>query len=120
MKTENLRLEFQIAAIKCVYLRILDELGISEKEFLLMIAQSDAVQAAKSLLAPGKVQVGFRGLKRRGRRDLTVEHLVIQRQWTSLFTDGERKSARERLQRNLRKSRPRHGCELGKECPLHR
>src|SRR5208337_4671097 len=100
MRDHSIEMEFQAAAIEEVYLRILRECGLKEDEFLKMIAQSSAVAAAKSLLAPGSVQVGFRGLKRRGRADLSVEHLVIQPKWCPLFTDDELALAKQRLRRH--------------------
>jgi hypothetical protein len=114
--------EFQSAAIEEVYLRILHELGIREDTFLKMIAETSALEAAKALLSPGSVQVGFRGLRRLGRTDLSVEHLVLQPKWRPLFSNDEIASAKQRLERHtVRKSkrrRPLHRCSAGPGCPL--
>ncbi|MGH7908080.1 MAG: hypothetical protein ACREP6_15760, partial [Candidatus Binataceae bacterium] len=61
----NLATEFHRAIIEKVYLRILDECHLHEQELLEMVARSDGVTSAKSLLDEGPVQVGFRGLRRR-------------------------------------------------------
>lgn len=119
MKTGDLEREFQIAAVETVYLAVLKECRYDEKVFLKMIAESGARNAAKSLLAH-HVQSGLRGLRRLGRLDLTVEHLVIQPRWSDLFTNYEREEARERLKKRVRatKSAKRgHQCEA-EDCPL--
>lgn len=104
-----------------MYLAILEKCNIDENVFLRMVAESDAVRAVKALLRPGAVQVAFRGLRRRGRADLSVEHLVIQPHWHDLFTDAEMKTAKSRLQRNTpRKADKSHSCEAKAECPLYR
>jgi hypothetical protein len=120
MKTGDLEREFQIAAVETVYLAVLKECRYDEKVFLKMIAESGARNAAKSLLAAHHVQSGLRGLRRLGRLDLTVEHLVIQPRWSDLFTNYEREAARERLKKRVRatKSAKRgHQCEA-EDCPL--
>jgi hypothetical protein len=122
MSADVLSMNFQAEAIRRVYLAVLEQCGIDEKVFLLMVVKSNAVQAVKSLLAPGKAQVGFRGLKKMGRADLSVEHLVIQPQWRRLFTEAERRVAKQRLERNTaRKSViPPGECDAEDDCPLHR
>jgi hypothetical protein len=85
--------EFQIVALKDVYFRILKECDYDAKVFRKMLAELAAVAAVKSLLRFDKVQSGLRGLSRLGRLDLSVEHLVIQPHWKSLFSDQEREIA---------------------------
>ena len=117
MKTGDLERQFQIAAIE-VYLAVLKECHYDEKVFLKMIADSSARNAAKSLLGPRHVQSGLRGLRRRGRLDLSVEHLVIQPRWSDLFEKYEREEARMRLKKRA-KPTAEHRCEA-EDCPLRK
>jgi hypothetical protein len=123
MKTGDLEREFQIAALETVYLAVLKECRYDEKVFLKMIAQSGARNAAKSLLAAHHVQPGLRGLRRLGRLDLSVEHLVIQPRWSDLFASYEREAAMERLKKRAKpkgktkKQATGHRCEA-EDCPL--
>jgi hypothetical protein len=116
--------EFHIVALKDVYFRILKECNYDAKVFRKMLAELGAVGAVKSLLSFDKVQSGLRGLSRLGRLDLSVEHLVIQPHWKSLFSDQEREIARERLKRRVQRSRSakidgeHKNCEAGNDCPL--
>jgi hypothetical protein len=116
MKKNNLEQEFQIAAIEEVYLAVLKECRYNEKVFLKMIADSGARNATKALLVPGGVQSGLRGLRRLGRLDLSVEHLVIQPRWRDLFKGYEREEARMRLQKRAKPTAD-HQCEA-EDCPL--
>ena len=117
MKKGDLEKQFQIAAVE-VYLAVLRECGYDEKAFLKMIADSGARNAAKSLLGPRHVQSGLRGLRRVGRLDLTVEHLVIQPRWSDLFERHEREEARMRLKKRA-KPTTEHRCEA-EDCPLRK
>lgn len=119
----NLQQEFQIAVVRDVYLRILKECDYDARVFLKMVADYGAVGAVKSLLASATVQSGLRGLNRKGRLDLSIEHLAIQPRWEDLFSHREREAARERLERRARRSRFKklggeHACEAGSHCPL--
>ena len=119
----NLPEEFQMVAVQEVYLWILKECHYDARVFLRMLAESGAANAAKSLLASDSVQPGLRGLNRRGRLDLSIEHLVIQPHWKGLFSTEERNTARERLKRRVRRSRSSklaedNTCEAGRGCPL--
>jgi len=115
MKKGDLEREFQIAAIK-MYLAVLEECRYNEKVFLKMVADLGARNAAKALLGPRHVQSGLRGLRRLGRLDLSVEHLVIQPRWQDLFGDYEREEARMRLKKRA-KPTAGHQCEA-EDCPL--
>lgn len=117
MKTGDLERQFQIAAIE-TYLAVLKECLYDEKVFLKMVAESGARKAAKSLLEPAHVQSGLRGLRRLGRLDLSVEHLVIQPRWSGLFSRDEREIARMRLQKRARPTAA-HRCEA-EDCPLRK
>ena len=63
-----------------------------------MCHQYGALGAARKLLATRTVSDGFVALWERERLDLTVEALVLNTQFTSLFTDDERTTARRRLE----------------------
>lgn len=117
MKKGDLEQQFQIAAVE-IYLAVLKECRYDEKVFLKMIADSGARKAAKSLLSPRHVQSGLRGLRRLGRLDLSVEHLVIQPRWSDLFEEYEREEAIMRLKKRA-KPTTEHRCEAG-DCPLRK
>jgi hypothetical protein len=117
MTTGDLEREFQVAAIE-MYLAVLKECLYDEKVFLRMIAESGARNASKFLLAPTHVQSGLRGLRRLGRLDLSVEHLVIQPRWSRLFAKQEREVARMRLKKRA-KPTAGHRCEA-EDCPLRK
>lgn len=109
--------QFQAAAIRDVYLKILEECGLDESIFLGMVAESGALKAAKTLLKEQPVQVGFRGLRRRGRADLTVEHLAVQEPWRRLFTDQELATAKRRLMTRSKGNQHKRPCSAS-DCPL--
>lgn len=56
-----------------------------------------AAAAARRLLTSGDIQSGFERLIRMGRRDLTVEHAVLDDRWAPLFSEAHREAARWRL-----------------------
>lgn len=64
----------------------------------MMNGPGGATAAARRLLASGDIQSGFERLIRMGRKDLTVEHAVLNDRWSALFDDGHRDAARWRLQ----------------------
>jgi len=63
----------------------------------MMNGPGGAVAAARRLLASGDIQSGFERLIRMGRRDLTVEHAVLDEHWAPLFNESHREAARWRL-----------------------
>jgi hypothetical protein len=58
---------------------------------------SGGVAAAKALLRTPYLPDGFAELWKRGRLDLTMEYMLVQSPWNSLFTEEELKVARGRL-----------------------
>ncbi len=66
--------------------------------FLQMVVSQGGVSAAKQLLSSSNPQSGFTRLWEEGRLDLSVEAIVVQEPWASLFTDGELTEARNRLE----------------------
>ncbi len=55
------------------------------------------IGAAKTLLHTPYLPDGFAELWPRGRLDLTMEHMLVQPPWNTLFTDEELRVARGRL-----------------------
>ncbi len=74
------------------------EFGYHPSYFLQMVIDQGGVSAAKQLLISSKPQSGFARLWEEDRLDLSVEALVLQEPWTSLFTDDELTEARRRLE----------------------
>ena len=62
-----------------------------------MVIDHGALEAAKRLLREPEEQPGLTRLWELGRLDLSVEALVLQERWDTLFSDEERQKARDRL-----------------------
>ena len=60
-----------------------------------MLTEHGGVETARRLLP--QMSDGFTELWQRNRLDLTVEALVLQPRWASLFSGNEREMARGRL-----------------------
>ena len=88
--------EFYKAMRQDVYEEAL-KIGYKATFFLQMLAKKGGLETAISLLGPASVQYGFTELWKRGRLDLTMEHLVIQERWSGLFTSDQVAVARDRL-----------------------
>ena len=74
------------------------KLGYYATRFLEKMEQVGAVPYAKLLVKSGELQSGLERLKKMGRLDLSIEHLVANRRFASLFTDEEIEAARWRLE----------------------
>lgn len=74
------------------------QLGYYPIRFLDMVHRKGGLATAKQLLRTEHVSYGFLRLKELDRLDLTLEALVLQEQWSELFTDGELAIARRRLE----------------------
>ncbi len=72
-------------------------LGYRPTYFLQMVSEHGGVTAAKRLLQATEHQSGLTRLYELGRLDISAEYLVVQDRWKALFSDEERKKARERL-----------------------
>jgi hypothetical protein len=83
--------------MKDIYVRAKSEANYTATYFLGMLSDYGGLGTARRLLASTEVSSGFAALYERGRLDLTVEALVIQPKFTSLFTDEELDIARQRL-----------------------
>ena|SRR5665213_490109 len=84
-------------AMMDVYRRALNECDYKASRFLHMLHEHRGLETARILLhAPG-VSEGYSALWERKRLDLTVEAVIIDRKWETLFTNAERNIARTRL-----------------------
>ena len=92
----DVRAEFE-QAMKDVYVRAKSEANYTATYFVGMLSNYGGLGTAQRLLASTEVSTGFATLYERGRLDLTVEALVIQPKFASLFTDEEIDIARQRL-----------------------
>ncbi len=89
--------DFDKAMIQ-VYVRAKKEVKYNATFFLQMVQDRGGIQTAKDLLKTREdIQSGLVKLWELGRLDLSVENLVLQPEWKSLFTDEELGIARQRL-----------------------
>ena len=79
---------YRVAKEKCRY---------NATYFLQMVDASGGVATAHKLLRDQAIQYGFTKLWDCGRLDLTVEYLVLDQRFESLFSEAERAEARRRL-----------------------
>ena len=61
------------------------------------VAEADALKTARRALSGSRLSDGFNALLGKGRLDLSLEALVIDRRFTGLFTDEEANEALTRL-----------------------
>ncbi|HEX6498737.1 MAG TPA: hypothetical protein VF054_06850 [Micromonosporaceae bacterium] len=85
------------AAMVDVYHDAKRRAGYNAGYFLRMVSELGALGAARQLLHAGHVSEGFTKLWEKGRLDLSVEAVVLRDQFAVLFTDDERRIARQRL-----------------------
>jgi hypothetical protein len=71
--------------------------GYRPTYFLRMVVERGGLDAARALLAEQRVLDGFTELWNRHRLDLSMEALVLEPRWRSLFTTAELAEARRRL-----------------------
>ncbi len=94
---ESIRTEFE-QAMRGLYDRARTEANYPANYFLSMLAEHGGLATAQRLLRSPAVSDGFAALWERGRLDLTVEALVVQTQFSKLFTDAELQTAKRRLE----------------------
>lgn len=93
----DIREDFDKAMVQ-VYVRAKKEAKYNATFFLRMVEERGGIQTAKDLLKTREdIQSGLVKLWELGRLDLSVENLVLQPEWKSLFTDEELRIARQRL-----------------------
>ncbi|MCY3783079.1 MAG: hypothetical protein OXG79_04765 [Chloroflexi bacterium] len=73
------------------------ELGYRPTRFRQMVHKHGGVGTAKRLLSGPMAQSGLTTLWELGRLDISMEALVVQERWAPLFSDEERRAARDRL-----------------------
>ncbi len=84
-------------ALRDLYDRMKVDVGYVARRIPPMIHRHGGVGTARIFLSRPEVSAGFLRVKEAGRLDLTIEHLVLRPRFTSLFSDKERDSARDRL-----------------------
>lgn len=85
------------AAMVAIYTTAKRDLRYNATRFLQMITDEGGVVAARRLLHASAVSDGFTTLWEHARLDLSVEAHVLRPEFAGLFTDGERRIARQRL-----------------------
>lgn len=80
-----------------VYRRARSEAGYNAHRFILMLGERGGLETARHLLHAPAVSEGYTALWERGRLDLTVERVILEPAWRSLFTSDERRIAIARL-----------------------
>jgi hypothetical protein len=73
------------------------ERGYWANYFLRAVRRQGGPAYARQLLRAQGTTAGFLRLKEEGRLDITMEALVLQSEFASLFTDDDRRIALERL-----------------------
>lgn len=91
----TLRDEF-LAEIKSAVGQCYD-LGYAPTRFEQMIETSHPVEVAKRFVTSGEFQYGFKELNKLGKPELTVEGIMSQPKYCSLFTAPELTAAKWRL-----------------------
>ena len=79
-----------------IYRRAREEAGYNPARYLQMLDEHGGVETAHLLLNSDKASDGYTALWERGRLDLTVEALVLEKDW-GLFSERELERARRRL-----------------------
>jgi hypothetical protein len=61
------------------------------------VADADAIKTAHRALSGSRLSDGFNALQGKGRLDLSLEALVVDKRFTALFSDEEANTALTRL-----------------------
>ncbi len=80
-----------------IYWKAKTECNYNATRFLQMVSEQGGLEAAKSLLHADGYSDGLVALWERDRLDITMEALVLQKPWSSLFSKEELDVARKRL-----------------------
>lgn len=80
-----------------IYMRAKAEAGYNATRFLAMVNEHGGLETARILLNAKEVSEGYTALWEKGRFDLTVEAVMLEPAWASLFTPTERLIAVRRL-----------------------
>ena len=84
-------------AMSDIHRRAKVEANYNATRFFHMLTEHRGIETARILLHARTVSEGYTALWERKRLDLTVEALVLQPAYASLFTNSEREIARNRL-----------------------
>ncbi|MEI7843864.1 MAG: hypothetical protein WCI39_12640 [Gallionellaceae bacterium] len=95
MATNNLEAEFTRRFKDAI--KQSNELGYPPTRIEQMLATLGAVNTAKRLVIQSEIHVGFIQMAGIGRKDLTIESLLLEPQFQTLFTEDERFAAQWRL-----------------------
>lgn len=76
-------------------------LGYNPARFTEMFTTWGGVATAKRLVASGEIQDGIRRIVDLGHPELSMESIMLEPQFASLFTEGELQAARWRLDQLL-------------------
>jgi hypothetical protein len=71
--------------------------GYTPRLFMKMIDDHGVVDAIKRLINTRKVSEGFTKLWKCNHLELSMENIIQEEAWVDLFTENDRKKARERL-----------------------
>ena len=81
-----------------IYHQAKEKCNYTAIRFLQMVIDKGGVTAAKELLSSEKPQEGLTRLWECGQLDISMEALVLDPRFESLFTGEERRTAKERLE----------------------
>lgn len=74
------------------------QLGYPPTRIEQMLNEHGAVETARRLIGRNDIQIGMWEMVSRGHTELTVESIMLEPQFASLFTEAELTQARRRLQ----------------------
>jgi len=74
-----------------------NEYGYNPTIFITMVNKHGAIEAVKRLINSTKPSSGYTKLWELGALNLSMEAIILEENWVSLFTDEERAKAKKRL-----------------------
>jgi hypothetical protein len=80
-----------------IYERAKTEAGYHATYFLRMLSEHGGLETARRLVGSGQPSEGFTSLYLKHRLDLTVEHLMLEEEFSDLFSVELTEIARDRL-----------------------
>ena len=85
------------AAMLDIYKNAKRDIHYNATRFLSMVSAEGGLASAQALIHADKVSDGYTKLWEHQRLDLSVEALILEERWTTLFTPEERAIAASRL-----------------------
>lgn len=95
MNTNKLESEFSARLRDSI--RQSHDLGYHPTRFEQMLDEQGALGLARKLIKSGEIQDGFKAVVKLGRKDLTMESIMLEPNFQSLFSAGELEAATWRL-----------------------